>query len=232
MLFYHPDLTYPSIILSREESQHIIKVLRLKEGSILQITDGKGNLSQAFIRKADPKKCAVEITSNAFQEPDDYYIHIAISPTKNMERLGWFIEKAIELGIHEISFPICKNNIRQVVNMDKIEAKSISAMKQSLSAYLPKINDAVDFTEFMKVTSDSDQNFICHLANPQTSNLIESAKKKSRYIVLIGPEGDFREDEIELALSKGFKMVKMGAKRLRTETSALHACSILNAINY
>lgn len=232
MLFYHAQLNENEVILDADESGHLVRVLRKKNGDLLRVTDGKGTIAEAVITNADQRKCRIEIRSRAISPPDTFYIHIAISPTKNIDRLGWFVEKAVEIGIHEISFPICRHSERTDVKTDKIKAKAISAMKQSLTPFLPKINEAVIFTEFLQTTDKKAQNFIAHLADSPTPQLISLAKKSNQYCVLIGPEGDFDPLEVDAAVRTGFEMIKMGDKRLRTETAALHACSLLNGVNY
>ncbi len=231
MLFFHSSPDEKTIILNPDESRHAVKVLRLNKGDSIQITDGKGSIYQANIIQPDARKCLVEIIDQKRYPSDPYRIHIAISPTKNIERTQWFVEKAIEIGIHEISFPICNRSERKVLNVDKIHAKAVSAIKQSLTPFLPKINDPTSFEKLTKNNYDGDK-FIAHLENENTPELLSKIEKDRSYTILIGPEGDFDDNELSLARKAGFIMVKLGNKRLRTETAALHACSLLNGLNY
>lgn len=233
MLFYYPELTSgASVVFDADESGHIVRVLRKAAGDEIAITDGRGAIVQARIVTANPKKCEVEILTRHVSDPDPYYIHIAVAPTKNMDRIAWFVEKAVEIGIHEISFPICRHSERSAVKTDKLLAKAISAMKQSLSAYLPKINDATSFRDFINNSPVGGLKYIAHLENELTPELISLATPLSKYCILIGPEGDFDASEVKVANEAGFEIVKLGNKRLRTETAALHACSLLNGLNY
>ena len=233
MLFYCPELTSgASVLFDADESGHIVRVLRKGAGDEITITDGKGTLAQARIVTANPKKCEAEILTRHVTHPDPFYIHIAVAPTKNIDRIAWFVEKAVEIGVHEISFPICSHSERNVVKTDKLLAKAISAMKQSLSAYLPKINEATSFRDFIHNSPAGDLKYIAHLENVLTPELTSLATPLSRYCILIGPEGDFDTSEVKVANEAGFEIVKLGNKRLRTETAALHACSLLNSLNY
>ena len=231
MLFYHHDLSEKRVQLSQEESQHLIRVLRKNNGDQISITDGKGTSASAVISKADSKKCLIDITSKDQTPQDPFYLHIALAPTKNIDRTTWFVEKAIEIGIHEISFFECANSERKVIKMEKIYAKAISAMKQSLSYHLPRFNELEKFENFITNREFEGQKFIAHLENETTPELINVSEKSSSCQILIGPEGDFDDEEILLAKENGFKLVKMGNKRLRTETAALFACSLINAKN-
>lgn len=232
MLFFHPDLGKNEFVLEADESAHLVRVLRKKQGDRVEVTDGNGIIATVEVKDANAARCLVEIVEKKHHAPDPFYIHIAVAPTKNIDRIAWFVEKAVEIGIHEISFPICKHSERKVINTEKLVAKAKSAMKQSLSPFLPKINEAQGFLSFIKSTDEADQKFIAHLENDSTPQLISMAKKSYRYCIIIGPEGDFDEKEIDAAVRLGFELVKMGNKRLRTETAALHACSMLNVLNY
>lgn len=231
MLFYYPDLNGDSITLNKEESSHCIKVLRKREGDVVHFTDGKGTLATGTIQKADVKKCIVDIQSKEKKEAEKHHIHIAVAPTKNIDRMGWFVEKSVELGIQEISFIYCTNSERKVMKTEKMHAKAISAIKQSLAPFLPIINAPVNFKDFVSTDHQSDQKFIAHLDNDHIPDLFLKSSTSRNYCVLIGPEGDFTQEELKLAIENGYEMVKLGKKRLRTETAALAACHTLNLVN-
>ncbi len=232
MLFYHPDISSPTCVLSPEESGHIVRVLRKGIGDQIEVTDGKGLIAKATLVETNSRKCRIEIIETKQSPLPPVKLHLAVSPTKNIDRITWMVEKAVEIGINEISFPICHHSERKVINIDKIVSKAISALKQSKGAYLPKINETVKFKDFLQAAHPENDKYIAHLSSDDTPDLMASAKKGSSYLVVVGPEGDFTDDEISLAIKKNFKMVKLGNKRLRTETAALHACSMINAIHY
>ena len=232
MLFYHPDLSSNTCILSPEESGHIVKVLRLGVGDQIEVTDGKGTIAKATLIDTNSRKCCIEIVEKKQSTTPPIKLHLAVSPTKNIDRITWMVEKTVEIGVSELSFPICERSERKVINTGKIVLKAISALKQSKGAFLPKINEAAKFKDFIQAVHAENEKYIAHLADDSTPDLLTSAKKESSYLVVVGPEGDFTENEISLAKENDFKMVKLGNKRLRTETAALHACSILNAIHY
>lgn len=225
-LFYQPLIQQGAYHLDGEEFRHI-KVLRLKSGDQINITDGLGKIYNATITEVKKTSCNFSINSATSKPKRPYSIHIAIAPTKNSDRIEWFVEKATEIGIDEISFINCKTSERKVVNLDRIQKKAISAIKQSGQAWLPKINT---IRPFNKVLVSNDLKFIAHV-DPSNTTHLKEAEPNSSYLVLIGPEGDFDQDEIELAVKEGFKSVTLGASILRTETAGLAACHILNLIN-
>ncbi|GEO04955.1 ribosomal RNA small subunit methyltransferase E [Adhaeribacter aerolatus] len=228
-LFYTPLLTDTTVVLPEEESKHAIKVLRLTKGDFVSLVDGKGGFYKAVIEQDNPKKCSLRLVEaqKAFNYRP-FNIHIAVTPTKNIDRIEWFLEKATEIGVNQISFLLCERSERKQVNLERLEKVVVSAMKQSVKAYKPAVNDIIPFKDFIR-TVQPDQTYIAHLeAHERTSlhqlNLHDSA------CVLIGPEGDFTPGEIELAYEKGIKPVTLGQSRLRTETAALVACHTLNLL--
>lgn len=227
-LFYQPDIPSGALFLDEEESRHAVRVLRLTEGDTLHLTDGKGSFYTATIAHADPKKCTFAISEKETLPRKDFHIHIAIAPTKNADRTEWFVEKATEIGIDEISFLLCKNSERKVINLARIEKIVVSAMKQSQQAWLPKINEMVPFKKIME--ANADQKFIGFVDSSNPVHLKTVARPQKKYIMLIGPEGDFSKEELALALQYGFEKVSLGANRLRTETAALTACQLLHFI--
>ncbi|TDU40160.1 16S rRNA (uracil1498-N3)-methyltransferase [Gelidibacter sediminis] len=224
-LFYNPTLTEDTthISFSKEESRHIVKVLRKTKGDLLQITNGKGWLFTAEIIIADVKNCQAALQSNIFESQRDYKIHLAVAPTKMNDRYEWFLEKATEIGVDTITPIICDHSERKVIKLERFEKILQSAMKQSLHYYLPKLNDAIPYTEFIAKEFQG-QKFIAHCEETGRKSLKTSLKLKQDALILIGPEGDFSTNEIDLAISLGFEPVMLGNTRLRTETAAIVAC--------
>lgn len=228
-LFYQPAIPEGSHYLDPDESRHTIKVLRLQPGYRLQLTDGKGSFYETTITLADSKKCCFSIAEKRTISLRKFTISIAIAPTKNIDRTEWFVEKAVELGIEEIHFILCKNSERKSINLDRIQKIAISAMKQSGQCWLPSCHEIKPFHEI--VTIAANQKFLCYVDHKNPDQLKTMAQLGKSYLVLIGPEGDFRQDELDLAISNGFAKVSLGPNRLRTETAALAACHTLNLIN-
>ncbi|MCD8440563.1 16S rRNA (uracil(1498)-N(3))-methyltransferase [Tenacibaculum finnmarkense] len=224
-LFFNPDITTETtqITFDKEESRHIVRVLRKKEGDILQITNGAGFLFSVSITIANDKRCLTTVVKYE-EKPNnrDYYLHVAIAPTKNNDRLEWFLEKATEIGIDEITPIICDNSERKIVKIDRLNKIVQAAMKQSLQFTLPKLNDPIKLSEFFKkdVTSKL---FIAHCEENIEKKLLKNiADKNENYTILIGPEGDFSSKEIDYALNHNFKPISLGDNRLRTETAGLN----------
>ena len=221
-LFYIPTITPDAIqiTLSEEESKHACRVLRLTTGDKIMLLDGKGGTYLSEIEHAHPKHCNVSILDFQFEEKDPKSIHIAIAPTKNIERIEWFLEKTTELGIDEITLLLCKNSERKQIKEDRLEKILISAMKQSKRTYLPKLNTLISFKDFIiQQTSGA----LCHCYEDSKTTL-KDVFKPVNYPILIGPEGDFSLEEIEAAKKAGYDFVTLGKNRLRTETAGLYAC--------
>lgn len=227
--FYQPAIANGIHHLNEDESRHAVKVLRMKAGDQLHITDGLGSFYHATISEADPRKCTFSILEKKSVLARKFSIAIALAPTKNIDRIEWFVEKAVELGIDQIHFMLCQNSERKTVNMERIEKIAISAMKQSGQAWLPTCTGIKPFQQILTISAD--QRFICFVdqLNPDQLNSLATVGKE--YLVLIGPEGDFRDEELKQAMDHGFKKVSLGHNRLRTETAALAACHTLNLIN-
>jgi 16S rRNA (uracil1498-N3)-methyltransferase len=230
-LFYQPQIPDGMFILDTEESRHCIKVLRKKTGDLIFVTDGKGIFYECIITKADAAQCAFDIRHQQETAKKNFFIHVAISPTKNADRIEWFVEKATELGIDQISFIECKNTERSFIKTERMLKVAVSAMKQSMKAVLPVIgNELLQFTE---VVENCQQSVKCigfvDATNPV--HLKDVAPPRSSYCILIGPEGDFSSDELKTATDRGFKKVTLGQSRLRTETAGIAGCHILNLIN-
>lgn len=226
-LFYQPLIPEGTSYLDAEESRHCIKVLRRKKGDTLRITDGKGFFYDAIITTDDPKQCHFEVTAKVAEPTRGYQIHIAISPTKNSDRIEWFVEKAVEIGIDFITLMECKNSERTRIKLERLEKIAVSAMKQSLKASIPKLQGLLSFQNVV-VSANEENKFIAFVDQSNTQNLKKSIQTKSTYIVLIGPEGDFSNDELKLAMQHDFLKVSLGDSRLRTETAGLAACHIIN----
>lgn len=229
-LFFQPDVVSGSLFLDEEESRHCIKVLRKREGDEIHVIDGKGGLFLVSIEKGDPKKCTFSIRETKIEERAGYNIHIAIAPTKNADRTEWFVEKAVEFGVDEITFLDCDNSERARLNLERLKKKAVSALKQSLNLWLPAINPVQKMNSICQ-TSDADQKFIAYVDDGIPVHLKAAAAPGKRYLILIGPEGDFSGEEIAFARRNGFVPVSLGKSRLRTETAGIAASHILNLIN-
>lgn len=229
-LFYQPLIPEGIHYLDAVESKHCTKVLRKKNGDRIQITDGKGFLYHAIITNADAGKCTFDTVGKVEGPRRDYHIHIAISPVKNDDRLEWFVEKAVEIGVDEITLIECHHTERSRVKTERLTNLAISAMKQSLKWTLPTISGPVKLSGLLASTTAT-KRFIAHVDPSNPVHLIKLAPAHSDYLILIGPEGDFSPDELESALDHGFQKVSLGTSRLRTETAGLAACHILNLVN-
>ncbi|MGJ8594103.1 MAG: 16S rRNA (uracil(1498)-N(3))-methyltransferase [Aquaticitalea sp.] len=224
-LFYNPDIDEQTsqLTFSKDESRHIVKVLRKSVGDELQITNGNGWLFKANISIADLKNCVATITSKSFQEKKSYKLHLAVAPTKMNDRYEWFLEKVTEIGIDTITPIICDHSERKIIKSDRFEKILQSAMKQSLHYYMPKLNDAIAYKDFINNDFEG-QKFIAHCEETDKRSLKKELIPDEDVIILIGPEGDFSSQEIDLALENGYLPVTLGATRLRTETAAIVAC--------
>lgn len=224
-LFYLPELRpqIKSCILSEEESKHACRVLRLKMGDEIELLDGIGGRYVAEIKDDNPKRCVVDILSVEVSTIPKYEIHIAIAPTKNMDRIEWFVEKATELGATKITFLKCDRSERKAINLERIEKIAIAAMKQSKRTFLPIIEPLVTFSNFVETNNNG---VMAHCENDEKESIV-SFVKPTNLPVLIGPEGDFTKDEILLAKKYSYKFVTLGETRLRTETAGLYAVMLL-----
>jgi 16S rRNA (uracil1498-N3)-methyltransferase len=234
-LFYMEDPIAGLLTFSGEESRHCVKALRLKAGDELHLTDGKGNLYKGQIRDNNIKACQVEVLEQITDYPKlPYKLHIGVAPTKNSDRLEWFIEKAVEIGITEITALACDNSEHISVKADRIQRLMIAAMKQSLRIELPTFSPTVPFADFIrKMQTHYPQKYIayCGTLSQDPPLLQDVCLPRQDTLILIGPEGDFSPQEIEEAIRCGFVPVSLGKFRLRTETAALLACTALQLIN-
>jgi 16S rRNA (uracil1498-N3)-methyltransferase len=231
-LFYNPTISEKdtSFVFDKEESKHVIKVLRMKESDILFVTNGLGFLFKTEIALASDSKCTVTILSFEKEEPSKVQLHLAVAPTKMNERYEWFLEKATEIGIQEITPIICEHSERKVIKNDRFQKIIESAMKQSLHYYIPKFNEPITYKEFVKKDFNG-QKFIAHCEETNKKSLKEALILNENITLLIGPEGDFSTKEIKLALENNYIPVSLGKTRLRTETAAVVACHSVALLN-
>lgn len=217
-------------VLTSDESWHCCKVLRKKAGNTIFIIDGQGNSYEGILDLVSEKKCTAIIQKGPVrQQKRPYYLHLAIAPTKQIDRIEWMIEKAVEIGIDEISFIQCKNSERAVIKHERITKIVESAVKQSLQAFIPKVNELVPLKEILN--KKGEQNFIAHCEKGVKHSLNKITFTNSSCLVLVGPEGDFTSEEIALALKNGFTSLDLGHNRLRTETAGLYVCQAASILS-
>lgn len=230
ILFYTTEIKDNHAVLNQEETRHCTQVLRKQIGDNIHLVDGQGNFYEARIVEISKKACLVEIIETiANFNSRNFYLHIAIAPTKNMDRLEWFVEKATEIGIDEITPILCQRSERKKLRVDRLEKKALSAMKQSLKATLPIIHKLTPFKEAIQQSPDISLRLMAQ--GGQKNSLKDNYTPNTAVYILIGPEGDFTDTEKELALANGFHGVHMGNSRLRTETAGLVACHTINLLN-
>ena len=230
-LFFTEIIESNICTLNEEESKHCVKVLRMSAGNELYVTDGRGTLCRCRIIDAHPKNCTVEVverTTDYGRRP--FRLHIAIAPTKNTARMEWFVEKAVEMGIDEITPIVCDHSERCVLKTERMEKIIVSAMKQSLKAIQPAFATLTPIRQLIETPFDG-QKFIAYCDGDNRTPLRDIYKRGSNALILIGPEGDFSHGEVDLALANGFIPVTLGESRLRTETAALAATAFFNLIN-
>ena len=227
--FYQPDIEVGE--LTKEDTQHAVRVLRMKEGDELWLMDGRGVFYRAEISAASNHKCAYHILETLPQERTWLgHLHIAMAPTKLNDRTEWMAEKATEVGVDEFSFLDCQFSERRNLKTERIDKIVVSAMKQSHKAWKPVVNDMLSFTQFVKEERKG-QKYICHCYEGERPNLFDVLKREEDATVMIGPEGDFSIEEVRLAESLGWKSVSLGKSRLRTETAALMAVTMMQLKN-
>ncbi|MCC9138230.1 16S rRNA (uracil(1498)-N(3))-methyltransferase [Pontibacter silvestris] len=230
-LFYTPDIKSEFYTLKEEESRHCAKVLRLKQGDTVYLVDGVGGLYTAIIQDGHHKKCQLQVIDKQLEYGKvPYRAHIAVAPTKNTDRIEWFVEKAVEIGVNEISFLLCDHSERRQLRLDRLEKIAVSAMKQSQKGYLPLLHEMVPFHKFVQKCI-SEHTFIAHLEEDATKGIKDYYKYGQPHCILVGPEGDFSSSEIKLAYDAGIRPVTLGQSRLRTETAALAACHTLQVLH-
>ena len=231
-LFYNADINSKTDIFffDREESKHIVKVMRKKAGDKLFVTNGLGQLFETEIVLGSDTKCSVKITDITTSEKAKYHLHLVVAPTKLNDRFEWFLEKSTEIGVHEITPIICERSERKFVKNYRFDKIILSAMKQSAQTFLPKLNEPIALKDFLK-KEISGQKFIAHCDDEQNVLLKNCAVPEKETTILIGPEGDFTTNEIQLASSQNYRSISLGKNRLRTETAAIVACHTIAIIN-
>jgi 16S rRNA (uracil1498-N3)-methyltransferase len=230
-IYYIPDVVGDTARLDETESGHAIRVMRLVKGDQILVTDGKGTWYDGIISVPHPKRCEVVLTpSDRNPENRNYQLTLAVAPTKNSDRLEWFVEKATEIGIDRIIPIRCRFSERKSINRERLEKIAVSAMKQSLKANLPAIVEIAGFSELISMPFDG-RKLIAHCYPGEKANLFRTVQPGEKVLVLIGPEGDFSPDEVEAAIEAGFQEVSLGDFRLRTETAALVACHTVALVN-
>lgn len=230
-IFFAPDILLNST-LPEEESMHCVRVLRMKEGDEVIIADGKGCFYDAVIVHAHQKHCGVNIIKSIEKpNPWNFKLHIAFAPTKNIDRVEWFLEKATEIGIDELTPILCDHSERRQIKYERLEKILVSAMKQSQKSVLPRLNELTPFSKFVKQDFKS-KKFIAHCYDGAKSHPKDIYKRNEDVLILIGPEGDFSEQEVAEAIKNDFDAISLGESRLRTETAALVACHSIHALNW
>ena len=225
--FYSPDISQPFVTLSNEESEHCVRVMRHREGDVVRVTDGRGHLAEAIVAEANPKRCLLEIrqqiTDNLLTHNG---LHLAIAPTKNADRMEWLLEKAIEIGICSLTFLQCDHSERTHLNLERLQRLAVAALKQSQTTWLPELR-MMTFTEFIQQNKDTQADkFIAWCDENNQKQLVNAPRQFPEMILLIGPEGDFSPEEIAAAREAGYVEVKLGDRRLRTETAGLYGCLV------
>lgn len=231
-LFYTPDIEEHQE-LPAEEAAHCSRVLRMTEGDKICLTDGRGSFYEAELTLVSNKRCFCRILAKETPLPLwRGHLHVAMAPTKNMDRVEWFAEKATEIGFDELTFLNCRFSERKVIKTERVDKILVSAMKQSLKPTKPALNEMTDFSRFVK-QERAGQKFIAHCYDDMGEKpmLKEVLKPGEDAVVMIGPEGDFSREEVELAMANGYRSISLGRSRLRTETAALVTCHILNLAN-
>ena len=233
-LFYAPDIAQ-TLTLPEEESQHCAKVLRMKAGERIHIIDGVGGLYEAEILESHPKRTQVTILSEQHEYGRrPFRLHLAVAPTKNIDRFEWFVEKATEIGFDELTPLCCRYSERKIIKPERIEKILVSAAKQSLKAYVPRLNPMTIFKDFINNSSSLTPHsslFIAHCYDQPKQHLLHVCPPASDVVVMVGPEGDFSEEEVELALRNSFQAITLGESRLRTETAGVVACHLVTIAN-
>lgn len=231
-IFYTPDITQNTYTLNEEESKHCVRVLRLPIGSLVNLVDGRGGFYTAEITSDNPRKVSLTILNVETEfHKRNHYLHIAVAPTKNIDRIEWFLEKATELGIDEITPIITDRSERRVVKEDRLNKVITAAVKQSIKAYHPILNEAISFSKFLNSPLEGEKLIAHCIDNEEKKYISDLVIPHEKYLILIGPEGDFTPEEVNLALNKGFKPLTLGDNRLRTETAALSVCFEINYLN-
>ena len=241
MIFYTPEINNYRCFLNEVESMHAVKALRLKTGDEIALIDGRGGFYKAVIVDPHPKSCELKVVEQQLQYGKrQYRLHIGIAPTKNIARFEWFVEKAVEIGIDEITPLLCERSERKTLSSERLLRIMIAAMKQSKKAYLPQLNEVLSFNDWLKniacEKTENAQRYIAHCNNASHSKdarelLKDVYKSGHNTTIAIGPEGDFSMQEVELANSHGLSCISLGTSILRTETAGVAACHSIYFMN-
>ncbi|MEI7597012.1 MAG: 16S rRNA (uracil(1498)-N(3))-methyltransferase [Bacteroidota bacterium] len=230
-IFFNENIPQNGLFeMSEEESKHCIRVLRMQTDNIIGVIDGIGHFAEAKIIEPNAKHCLLEVISFKTQERMPYSIHIAVAPTKNNDRMEWFVEKATEIGVDEISFLKCRNSERKEIKVERFNKIALAAIKQCNRLYLPIINEMQSFDSFISKNLDA-QKFIAYCPVDASLLLNKSYKKSNSVVIVIGPEGDFALEEVKKAVDNNFSEISLGSYRYRTETAALAACHTIDILN-
>ena len=231
-LFFQEKIDTPLTYLDEEESRHLVKVLRKKQGEPVRLTNGQGKVFEGVILEANPKKTSIKILSSVEVPDDPFHIHLAIAPTKSPDRMEWMVEKIAEIGFHELTLLETMNSERSFLKTDRLHKKVISACKQSLKYRVPTLHQTVKLSKLLQANDfEGFQKFIAYVDDAHENHLLDVALPGGKYLILIGPEGDFDPTEIQTAFESGFLPVSLGKSRLRTETAGLAAIQMLQVLN-
>ena len=231
-LFYNPKLVNSDKVFTfdKNESHHLIKVLRMRKGEKIFVTNGLGSLFESEIFSENPNGCEVKIISSSYRKSKKYNIHLAVSLIKSNDRFEWFLEKATEIGVDFITPLICRHSLKKEIKQDRLKKLIVSASKQSLRVHFPIINKPVSFNEFVNKKA-AENKFIASCLVDKNKSLKKFIVPEKDTTIMIGPEGDFASDEIQTATDSGYKLVSLGSNRLRTETAAVIACHTIKLLN-
>ena len=231
MFFYAPNISSSRYTFNEEESIHAVQVLRLKAGDEVSLVDGRGGCYRACVIEPHHRHCIVETLEHQTEYGKrPYRLHIGIAPTKNIDRFGWFVEKATEIGIDEITPLLCEHSERKHINTERLQRIMIAAMKQSKKAYLPRLNEMVSFGTWVETMTGSHR-FIAHCGTGNRQSLKTVCGTGQDTVIAIGPEGDFSMQEVTQAMTLGFRGISLGSSLLRTETAGIAACYSVYFIN-
>ncbi len=231
-LFFQEKIELPITHLDEEESRHLVKVLRKKQGDSILLTNGNGQVFDCVILEANQKKTSLKILTSTEVPEDEFHIHLAIAPTKSPDRMEWMVEKITEIGFHELTLLETMNSERSFLKTDRLHKKVISACKQSLKYRIPTLNPTTKLSVLFKSKEfEGFQKFIAYVDEAHENHLLDVAMPKGKYLILIGPEGDFDPKEIKEAIQAGFQPVSLGKSRLRTETAGIAAVQMLQVLN-
>ena len=229
-VFYCTEIQGNTICLTGDDARHCAKVLRKRPGDSILLTDGCGTLAQATLTHVSPTDCVAEVAERKLVPLRSISLHLAVAPTKNADRMEWLVEKAVELGVERISFIICDHSERRKIDLDRMRRIAIAALKQSQTAWLPALQ-VIAFSDFVHQAALPARRYVAWCDDQNTAQLVDETWCDEEVLLLIGPEGDFSTEEIGICKSLNYKEIKLGSRRLRTETAALYGCFTIAAKN-